>query len=115
MRIVTAMLVGCAAVLISTAPALAAEPSREEMGRVVKLPETAADHAALAKSYEEKAAEWQREAVYHQGMAAAYKKSHADPKDAAMMEKHCSKLAKDAKDMAEQAKVMADYHRLHAK
>ncbi|HYS82832.1 MAG TPA: hypothetical protein VEM76_19135 [Anaeromyxobacteraceae bacterium] len=114
MKAVTTLLAVCAAVFISTSPGLAADPSREEMGRVVKLPETAADHEALAKSYDEKAVEWQQEALYHQGMAAEYKKSHAT-KDAAMMEKHCERLSKDAKDMAKEAKSMADYHRLRAK
>ena len=113
MKIVTAVLAVCAAVLVSTSPGFAADPSSEDRGRVVKLPETAADHAALAKSYDEKAVEWQQEAVYHQGMAAEYKKSHA-PKDAATMQKHCEKLAKEAKDMAKEAKTMADYHRLRA-
>ena len=112
MKVVTAVLAVCAAVLVSTSPGLAADPSSEE-GRVVKLPETAADHAAMAKSYDEKAVEWQQEAVYHQEMAAEYKKSHG-AKDAATMEKHCEKLAKDAKDMAREAKNMADYHRLRA-
>ena len=113
MKAVTTLLAVCAAVFVWTSPGLAADPSSEEKGRVVKLPETAAEHAALAKSYDDKAVEWEQEAVYHQGMAAEYKKSHG-PKDAATMGKHCEKLAKDAKDMAKEAKNMADYHRLRA-
>lgn len=114
MKIIAAMLAMFGAVVLTTSAAFAG-PSREEMGREVKVPDTAADHAALAKHYDEKAAEWQRDAEYHEGMAAAYKKSSADPKDAVTMEKHCAKLAKDAKDMAKEAKLMADYHRLRGK
>jgi hypothetical protein len=113
MKLTTAMLAGFAAVLISTNVGLAADPTRED--RMVKLPETAADHAALAKSYDAKAAEWREEAAHHREMAAAYKKSHGDPKDVAAMEKHCAKLAKDADALAADAKVMADYHQLRAK
>ncbi|HZZ82907.1 MAG TPA: hypothetical protein VFE30_00050 [Anaeromyxobacteraceae bacterium] len=114
MKLVASLLTMFAAFAISTSTAYAADPTREETGRVVKLPETAADHAALAKYYDDKAGEWRREAEYHQGMAAEYKKSHGDTKNAAMMEKHCAKLSKDARDMAKEAKTMADYHRLRA-
>jgi hypothetical protein len=113
MKLMTAMLAGFAAVLISTNVGLAADPTRED--RMVKLPETPADHAALAKSYDAREAEWREEAAYHREMAAAYKKSHGDSKDAAAMEKHCAKLAKDADGLAADAKVMADYHRVRAK
>lgn len=114
MRVV-ALVAFLGAVLVSASPVYAADPSRGEMKRVVKVPETAADHATLAAFYDEKAAEWQREAEYHQGMTAAYRKSHADPKDAATMERHCAKIAEDALTMAKEAKLMADYHRLRSK
>ncbi len=115
MRIVTGMVAGVAAVLISASAGLAADPTREERGRVAKLPQTADDHAALAKTYDDRAAEWQREATYHREMAAAYKKAHPDTKDAVAMEKHCAKVAKEAGALAEEAMIMADYHRIRAK
>ncbi len=118
--IVTAVLAVCVAILIPAGPSLAANPSPEEMGRVVKLPETADDHLALAKSYEEKAATWRQEAAYHREMAAAYKKSHPDFKGGVRnpytvtMEKHCAKIATDADKLAEDAEDTAKYHRLRA-
>lgn len=115
MNFVKVMLAGCAAALISTSAGYAADPTREEMRRVVKVPETAADHLALAQSYGERATEWRQEAAYHRQMAAAYKKSHPDSKDSATMEKHCAKIAKDAEKLAEDAQTMADYHQLRAR
>jgi hypothetical protein len=115
MRVVLAMAALLSILLIPASPAYGADPTREEMKREVKIPETPADHVALAKYYDEKAAELQRESEYHQGMAAEYKKSRADSKDAAAMERHCAMIAKDAQDMAKEAKIMADYHRLRGK
>lgn len=103
---------------VVTVPAgsgFAADPTREDVGRAVKVPQTAADHAALAKMYDEKAAEWRAEADYHKKMADAYKAAKPESKDAQTMQKHCSMVAKDADDMANQAQVMADYHRLRSK
>ncbi|WP_242338223.1 MULTISPECIES: hypothetical protein [Anaeromyxobacter] len=113
MRLVAVMLAGLLAALISTSVGLAADPTRED--RMMKLPETPADHAALAKIYDENAAEWRKEADIHRKMAAEYKKSRGDPKDVATMEKHCAQLAKDADKLAADAKTMADYHRLRGK
>ena len=116
--IVTAILAGCTAVLISTGPALAG-PSQEE--RALKLPTTAEDHMVIAKSYEDKVAEWRKEAAYHREMAAAYKKTRPDLKggvrnpDAVTMEKHCAKIANDAEKLAVDAEDTAKYHRLRAK
>jgi hypothetical protein len=112
-KVVNLLLAGCAAALLSTGVASAANPSKEEMGRAVKLPETAADHAALAKTYDEKAAEYTQDADYHRKMAALYKTSNE--KDAATMRKHCAAIAKDDDKLANESKTMADYHRLRAK
>lgn len=115
MNFVKLMLAGCAALLMSTSVGYAADPTRDDVRRVVKVPETAADHVALAKVYSEKATEWRQEAAYHREMAAAYTKSHPGSKDSVTMEKHCAKIAKEAEKMAEEAQIMADYHQLRAK
>lgn len=115
MNLVKSMLAGCAAVLISTSVGYAADPTREDVRSAVKVPETPADHAALAKVYSDKVAEWRQEAAYHREMAAAYKKAHPGSKDLVTMEKHCAKIAKDAEKMADEAQIMADYHQLRAK
>jgi hypothetical protein len=73
------------------------------MGREAKVPETPAQHAALAKYYDEKAAEAKLDAAYHRSMAAQFQKANVDPKDVAAMQKHCDKLAKDADDQAKEA------------
>jgi hypothetical protein len=83
----------------------------------VQLPRTAEEHAAMAKSYEEKAALWRGEAAHHREMAEAYKKyskSRINPA-VAKMEKHCMTIVKDAEKLAADAEESARYHRLRAK
>ena len=85
------------------------------------LPTTAEGHAAMASSYEQKAAEWRKEAAFHREMAAAYKASHPDPKggarnaEAVKMEKHCMAIVKDAEKLATDATWSAKYHHERAK
>ena len=87
----------------------------------VKLPQTASDHITLAKQYEEKAAEWRKEAAYHREMAAAYNRNYPDHKGgirnqaAAKMEKHCMSIAQGAEKLAASAEESARYHHLRAK
>jgi hypothetical protein len=111
MRTTAALLVAVAASLWA-GPVSAGDATRD---RVVKLPETAADHVAAAKGYEDRAAAWRQEAALHRDMAAAYGKTHPASSEAAMMEKHCGKLAADAEKLAEDADTMAGYHRVRAK
>src|SRR5438045_747986 len=74
----------------------------------VKVPETAADHESLAKSYKDKAANFRKEEESHKQMAEAYKKSFPQAVDktgkknpwVAKMEKHCMTIAKDAEKLA---------------
>jgi hypothetical protein len=87
----------------------------------VKVPATAADHEALAKTYQEKAASYRKEAEWHKNMAAEYAKSHPDAKGGAKnpwntkMQKHCQQLAADAEKLAKDAEKAADFHTLRAK
>lgn len=88
-----------------------------------KIPQTAADHEALAKSYKDQAAQYKKVADDHRAMAEAYKKNVAMPVDKsgkknpwlAKMEKHCAMLAKDADKLAADAEKAAEYHTLRAK
>lgn len=87
-----------------------------------KVPKTADEHAALAKRYEEKAAEYRKEAAYHRDMAAAYRtylpefRGHPLPGDEPeKMQKHCIAIMKDAEKLATEAEEAAKYHRLRAK
>jgi hypothetical protein len=112
---IAAGLLACGlAVLVSAHPVRAADAT-QDFPKVVKVPESAGDHQALAKRYEEDAARYRKEVAYHGQMAEAYRKSHLDPKDVATMEKHCAKLAADADKLAADADTMAKYHRLRAK
>ncbi len=85
------------------------------------LPQTAEDHAAMARSYEQKAADWRKEAALHREMASAYSKSHPDVKggvrnpEAVKMEKHCMTIVKDAEKLADDADWSARYHHERAK
>jgi hypothetical protein len=89
-----------------------------------KVPETAAEHLALAKHYQEKATEYRAEAQTHKDMAAAYKKaalsSHAvaqggsDPKLTKAIA-HCNAIAATAEKLASENQKAADYHTLRAK
>lgn len=87
----------------------------------VKVPTTVADHTALAKQYQDKAAAYNAEAEQHRKMAEAYKASVATtPKAPAnpwakKMEKHCMALVKDAEKLAADAQKAADFHMLRAK
>jgi predicted O-linked N-acetylglucosamine transferase (SPINDLY family) len=87
----------------------------------VKVPETVADHNALAKQYSEKAAAYRAEAEHHRKMAEAYKASVAtSPKAPAnpwakKMEKHCAAFVKDFEKLAADAQKAAEFHALRAK
>lgn len=86
------------------------------------VPTTAADHLALAKTYQEKAITYRKEAATHHHMAEAYKKSIPGPSKggqpnpwAVKMDKHCAMLAKDAEKLANDYEKSAEYHTLRAK
>ena len=87
-----------------------------------KVPESAADHLALAKTYQDKAAAYRKEAADHKAMAEAYKKS-ATPGSkgggenpwAKKMDAHCKAIATDAEKLATDAEKAAEYHTLRAK
>lgn len=106
-----------AVLAVTLTAGLAATTARAEE---MKLPQTAAEHQAMAKSYEEKVAAWRAEAAYHRDMAAAYKKAHPDRKSGAVnpwaveMEKHCMNIVKDVQKAASEADELARFHRLRA-
>lgn len=85
-----------------------------------KIPETAADHEALAKQYKDEATQYRKIAAEHEAMADAYGKAHPDTKVGknpwnVKMQKHCEALKKDAEKLAADADKAADYHELRAK
>ena len=87
-----------------------------------KVPETQAEHLTLAKSYQEKAATYRKEAAEHRAMADAYKKSvpgatkgGGENPWAKKMEAHCRAIATDAEKLATDADKAAEFHTLRAK
>jgi hypothetical protein len=86
-----------------------------------KVPTTTAEHEALAKQYQDQAAQYKKVAEDHKAMAAAYGKAHADAKGGGKnpwnvkMQKHCEKLSKDADKIAGDAEKAAEYHTMRAK
>jgi hypothetical protein len=86
-----------------------------------KVPVTAEDHLALAKSYTDKAAAWKAEAATHREMAATYAKSHPEGKLGTRnqwnvkMENHCLAIVKDAEKLAADAELAAKMHEIRAK
>jgi hypothetical protein len=86
-----------------------------------KVPQTVAEHEAMAKQYKEQAAQYKKVADDHRAMAAAYAKAHPDTKGGSKnpwnekMQKHCKALAADADKMATDAEKAADFHTLRAK
>ncbi len=88
----------------------------------VKIPTTAADHLALAKSYQDKAGAWKKEAQYHRDMLEEYKRSALPPDKSGKpnpwvqkMTEHCKMIYEDADKLAADATKMAEYHTLRAK
>ena len=85
----------------------------------VQAAKTAADHEAIAKIYDAKAAEATKEAADHRRMGEAYKgltgsasgKSYAT----SAMPQHCEAIAKAYDSEAENFKAMAQTHRDLAK
>jgi hypothetical protein len=91
-------------------------------GADTKTPQTAADHLALAKSYQDKATTYRKEAADHRTMAAAYKESVPGPTKgggenpwAKKMEEHCLAIATDAEKLAIDADKATEFHTLRAK
>jgi hypothetical protein len=91
-------------------------------GADAKMPVSAADHLALAKSYQEKAAAYRKESAAHRTMADEYKKSvpgtakgGAENPWAKKMEAHCREIASDADKLATDADKAAEYHTQRAK
>jgi hypothetical protein len=100
------------------AVALTAVPSFAED---IKVPQTAVEHEARAKTYKEQAVQYRKSAEEHKQMAAAYAAKRPDIKGvgknpaAEKMSKHCLALAKDFEKLATDSDKAAEYHQMRAK
>jgi hypothetical protein len=85
----------------------------------VQSAKTAADHEAIAKIYDAKAAEATREAAEHRRMGEAYKgltgSASGKSYGTSAMPQHCDALTKAYESEAENFKAMAQAHRDLAK
>ena len=94
-----------------------APPSRADESdlaqALIESASTPEQHAALAKHYEEKAAEARAEAARHLRMAKAYR--GGKQMNAVHMRAHCEKLAALFEEQAKELEEMAGMHRDLAK
>ena len=123
MRIFGTAVIGmalAAALCVPVGVALAADPEHGMMlEESVKNAKTPADHEALAKHYDELAAQATKEAAEHRAMGAAYKgmpaTSSGKGSGLSAMPQHCDNLAKNFEAEASEYKAMAAAHRQMAK
>ncbi len=116
-------MLGGATLALLTALALPTFSARamddDDMTAKVQSAKTAADHEAIAKHYDEEAAEATKEAAAHRRMGEAYKGMSGGTTGkgygVSAMPQHCETLAKAYDSEAEHYKGMAQTHRELAK
>ena len=112
---VTAALLGLAS--LSTAadekPMHTMEHHDVTITHLVETAQTKADHEAIAKRFEEEAAQYDKQAAQHQRLADHYHKGvGVGPKgNAASLANHCDNLVKNFNASATDAREMARLHR----
>jgi hypothetical protein len=95
--------------LISATAAAAGEVVTQAQ---IEAATTAAQHQAIARSYDEEAAATELRAQSHEKMAQTYRlASSGKTPGAASMVNHCSRLEKDYRDAADEYRSMAAEHR----
>lgn len=82
----------------------------------LKLPETAEEHAAAAKQYEQKADGYRQEAATHEAMLEAAYRAEVHSKAPIrrkweQMRTHCTPIIQDAKRLTEDMEVFAAFHK----
>ena len=92
------------------------------MAGMKSMPDTAAEHNAMAESYKKKAAQYRQDAQFHRQMLADYKKGvPVSPKSLTenpwitKERVHCEKFIKDAERMAADADQFAQFHSMRAR
>ncbi len=84
------------------------------------MPQTAAEHSAMAESYKQKAASYRQDAEMHRQMLAEYKTGAVHLKQGenpwvTKMRLHCEKYIVDADRLAADADDFAQFHTMRAK
>ena len=80
---------------------------------LVETAQTSKDHEAVAKRFDEEAAEFDKDAAHHEQLAKQYRHGiGAGPKgNSAALAQHCDNLVKNLKASAVDMREMADLHR----
>lgn len=105
------MLAACAATLtLLSTPATAGEEPAVKVATISSA-KTAADHEAIARTYESEADRLDAEAATHAALAKTYGSYRSPKLYSAEMEKHCNQLAHDLKDSALLDRKLAGLHR----
>ena len=106
-----ALLVGMLAFTPGIAAAQGSGASLEEL--VVQMADTPAEHAAIAKHYQARAAAARSEAARHEGMGSAY--AGRKMAESEKMRQHCKKLAAENTAMAQEYDALAKFHEAESK
>jgi hypothetical protein len=108
--------------MIGISGAAIAVSADDSMSGMKNMPQTAAEHTAMADSYTKKAAEYRQDAQFHRQMLADYKKGVAvatkSPVENSWIAKeriHCEKYIKDAEQLATDDDQFAKFHTMRAK
>ena len=98
-------------------PTPAGEQDASAITHLVETAKTKADHEAIAKHFEEEAAQFDKKAEEHQRLAKLYHMGQgAGPKASTVsLASHCDDLVKNFKAAAADAHAMANLHREVAK
>ena len=97
-------------------PAVWAAPTHAaDIEEQIAAAKTPADHEAIAKWYDDQAAEAQRKAEEHQKMGAAYKKEPGAIASKTHFHEHCEALVRNYTAEAKEYRALAAAHRQMAK
>jgi type II secretory pathway component GspD/PulD (secretin) len=97
------------AMLPTTTPSFAQEERNIE--QMIDNAKTVADYEAIARYYDQKADEAQKEFEWHEGLYQSYMQN---PR-LSTMQMHCDRLVHIYKDEAKEDRIMADQYRQMAK
>lgn len=106
----------------SLMPVGAEEAVRPTNATQIAIPQTAEEHLAMAKRYQQKVELYLQEVETHQQMLEAYKRTiPINPKAPTenpwlkKMRAHCERYIAEARQLASEAQAFADYHELRGR
>ena len=94
--------------LVAAAPASAGDVVTQAQ---IEAATTAAQHEAIARSYDEEAAAAELQAKSHGKMAQTYRLASSSKMPDSAMANHCSRLESDYRDAADEYRSLAALHR----